>query len=123
VYGGNGQTSFALPNLQGRIPLHMGSGFTIGETGGEASHTLTLNELPTHTHIASATTTPGTPGTSPNGALPGPGPQAIYAVSPNAAMMANTVSAIGGGQPHENQAPYLVLSMIIALQGIFPSRT
>src|SRR5947209_2357250 len=72
TYGGDGRVNFALPNLQSRIPLHMGPGFTLGQAGGEANHTLLVSELPAHTHAASATTTPGTPGTSPSGAIQGP---------------------------------------------------
>jgi len=122
TYGGDGRVTFALPDLRARIPFHMGNGMTLGERGGETSHTLTLAELPQHTHLGNAQSTPGTPGTSPNGTLPGPGPAAMYAPTPNASMRTGSVSSVGGNQPHANEAPYLVLTMIIALQGIFPSQ-
>ena len=69
MYGGNGQTNFALPNLQGRIPLHQGQGFTVGQAGGEAAHTLTINEMPAHTHPGAAQSTASNPGDTPAGAI------------------------------------------------------
>ena len=122
TYGGNGQTTFALPNLQGRVPLHMGNGFTIGQAGGEPGHTLTMSEMPQHVHAvaASSAATGGT--ASPSGSFLGGGnnvyssPQSLTPLNPQ------TVSLVGGSQPHENMSPYLVLSFCIALQGIYPSR-
>jgi len=120
TYGGDGRTTFALPNFQGRMPIHQGQGFTIGERAGEATHTLTINEMPAHNHPAMAATTANGP--SPNGTVwAGPG-QAAYAVSPNSTMSPAAVGNAGGSQPHPNEAPYLVLNFIIALVGIFPSR-
>lgn len=119
-YGGNGQTTFALPNLQGRLPLHMGNGYAVGVAGGEESHTLTVNELPAHTHQA-ASASAATSG-SPNGAVWAPTGPAVYASTPSTTMAPSTVGNTGGSQPHENRAPFLVVNFIIAVQGVFPSR-
>lgn len=121
TYGGNGQTNFALPNLQGNIPVHDGNGFTLGERGGETSHTLNISELPSHNHVpvgSSATPSLG----SPSGALWAKGNAQVFINTPNSAMNPQCVLATGGSQPHENMSPYLVLNFIIALQGIFPSQ-
>lgn len=122
IYGGNGQTNFALPNLQGRTPFHITSGFVQGQAGGEVAHTLTVNELPAHTHTLQANNTAATSG------LPGTNALAqsntpVYAPAANLVAMAGaSLSNIGGSQPHGNMQPYLVLNFVIALQGIYPSR-
>ncbi|WP_420921513.1 phage tail protein [Bradyrhizobium elkanii] len=121
TYGGNGTTNFALPNLQGKVPLHMGQGFTQGQTGGETSHTLTISEMPQHPH-----TFQGTTNNADNAVLTGN----LMATSANLYTAANnlttldpsTVANAGGSQPHENMQPYLTVNFCIALQGIFPSR-
>ena len=136
TYGGNGTSTFMLPNLQGRVPVHQGIGFTLGQSGGEASHTLAPAEIPTHTHalMAKAAVDP-TPGT---GVLPGPTVVLAEAVAatgtpptplpnfgtgtPNVTFAANAIAAGGGGQPHPNQQPFTALNFCIAMQGIFPSR-
>jgi microcystin-dependent protein len=125
VYGGDGITTFALPNLQGRMPLHMGNGVAIGERAGEVSHTLTINEMPTHNHpaMAQSAAAPTTGGGSPNNTVWATTLAPTYLGAANAAMNPAAVSAAGSSQPHENQAPYLVLNFIVALSGIFPSRT
>jgi microcystin-dependent protein len=120
TYGGNGQTTFGLPNLQGRSPLHVGNGIVLGELGGETSHTLNISELPAHNH---------TPvGNSGNPTQPSAGGN-LWCVNPaqynstsNSSMSPAGMLATGGNQPHENMSPYLVLNFIIALQGIFPSQ-
>jgi microcystin-dependent protein len=122
MYGGDGRVNFALPNLQGRIPLHQGSGYTVGQAGGEAAHTLITSELPTHLHPAVAQSAASNPGVSPAGAIWAQAPNVAYAPAPNIQMNPAAVQNSGGSQPHENQAPYLVLNFIIALVGIFPSR-
>jgi microcystin-dependent protein len=122
TYGGDGRTTFALPNLQGRVPIHAGAGFLIGNAGGEAAHTLTIGEMPAHVHPPAAQTTPTTPGTSPAGALWSTATTPGYGTAPNSTMNPATVASVGGGQPHENQPPYLVLNYVVALQGIFPSQ-
>jgi microcystin-dependent protein len=121
TYGGNGQTNFALPNLQGRAPVHMGS-LIEGQTGGEENHTLIQSELPAHTHVPS-----GNSGT-PNAGLPTNNTWAANAAnpysssSPDTTMNPAAIAAAGGSQPHNNLQPYLVLNFCIALQGVFPSR-
>jgi microcystin-dependent protein len=122
MYGGDGRINFGLPNLQGRIPLHQGSGYVVGQAAGEAAHTLTTLEMPTHVHPAVAQSAPSNPGVSPAGAIWAQAPAVAYAPAPNIQMNPAAVQNSGGSQPHENQAPYLVLNFIIALVGIFPSR-
>ncbi len=120
TFGGNGQTNFALPNLQGRTPIHDGNGHTLGEQGGEQAHTLTVPELPAHTHVAQGSTNNGDTVTPLAGVLGGV--SNMYAPAANlAALQPATVANIGGSQPHLNMQPYLVLTFCIALQGIFPS--
>jgi microcystin-dependent protein len=121
TYGGDGITNFALPNLQGRIPIHTGNGFVLGELGGEQTHTLVNTEMPEHTHSAIASSNAANSGAAP-GNFWANGNQPAYASSTNAAMSTASVSSVGGGQPHENMAPYLVLNFCIALSGIFPSQ-
>jgi microcystin-dependent protein len=127
TYGGNGQTTFALPDFRGRIPMHVGAGFTLGQQGGEYAHTVTASEMPAHTHVvmgSSSTATAFDPsdgvwGVNPNGLRMYAAPDAQH---PAGAMHPTGVTNTGGSQAHENTPPYLVLNFIIALQGIFPSR-
>jgi microcystin-dependent protein len=121
TYGGDGRVNFALPNLQGRIPNHMGNGFTLGERGGETAHTLNISELPAHTHTPLGNSTNPASSSNAAGNLWGFVPN-DYAASSNSAMNPACVSNTGGSQPHDNMSPYLVLNFIIALQGIFPSQ-
>jgi microcystin-dependent protein len=121
TYGGNGTTTFALPNLQGRVPLHVGPGFTQGQAGGEENHTLTLPEIPSHGHGAPAAATTATTG-SPAGAVWANSGHVDFASVSNSAMAAAAIGATGGGQPHPNMSPFLVINICIALAGIFPSR-
>jgi len=122
TYGGNGQTTFALPNLRGKVPIHMGNGHTLGETAGSTSVTVNIQQLPTHLHPLMAS--PNSTGTSadPTNAFLAPvnggyGPAAsLTTLSPQ------SVTSVGGSQAHNNIMPYLVLNFIIALQGIFPSQ-
>jgi len=129
TYGGNGQTTFALPNLQGRIPLHSGQGFTLGQAGGETAHTLTQSELPAHIHTmkcsdASGDTVPPATGGGQHNiwAQTTQQPYAAVPPNPNTAMNAASIGNTGGSQPHSNMAPYLVINFCIALIGIFPSQ-
>jgi microcystin-dependent protein len=122
TYGGNGQTTFALPNLQGRIPMHFGPGLSLGQIGGETAHTLTTSEMPAHTHQASGSSD-GPTVASPAGAFFATGTGfSPYGTAPDTALSPQTVGNVGGSQPHNNMSPYLALSFKIALQGIFPSR-
>ena len=121
TYGGNGQTTFALPNLRGRVPIHMGK-HTLGEVGGSTAVTITQGAMPTHTHVAQAYSQNGDVAV-PGGALLGTVNNMYTAFGPGAvALNAATVGNVGGSQPHNNMMPYLVLNFIIALQGIFPSQ-
>jgi microcystin-dependent protein len=126
TYGGDGQSTFALPDLRGRIPLHFGNGFTLAETGGVETVTLTVQQIPAHSHpllgtndqassfspTAQLTGTTQLVTTSPYGT-----DNPLVALSPNA------VSPVGGSQPHNNFQPYLCVDFIISLFGIFPSQT
>jgi microcystin-dependent protein len=128
TYGGNGQTNFALPNLQGRTAMHFGSysgggNFLLGQTGGEEFHTLIQSEMPVHNHTVTASSVtanepyPATTNLWANGAAE-PGYNAVA----NSTMSPSSIGISGGSQPHENRNPFLVLNFCIALQGIFPSR-
>jgi microcystin-dependent protein len=124
TYGGNGQTTFALPDLRGRVPIHMGSGFTLGETAGQQAHTVTISEMSQHLHAANASAVNAT-ATIPNNTLTiatGAGFEIFHTATNLVAMAANMVANVGGSQPHENMQPYLTLSFCIALVGIFPSQ-
>lgn len=122
TYGGNGTSTFALPNLQGKVPIHEGNGFSLGQVGGEQSHTLTTAEMPQHTHQAIASSNTANQGAATNNFWANGG-QPAYATTANAQMVAAAVSSVGGNQPHDNMSPYLVLNFCIALTGIFPSRS
>ena len=121
TYGGDGRVNFALPNLQGRSPVHVGNGIVLGERAGEASHTLNISELPAHNHVPVGNSVQATL-TSPVGNLWGLDGSNPFNPTPNAAMNPACILPVGGSQPHENMSPYLVLNFIIALQGIFPSQ-
>jgi len=133
TYGGNGQTTFALPNLQGSVPVGFGQGpglslRDLGEIGGEPTVTLLSTEMPVHSHTAQASTSGGTD--SPANATWGESklgktPLNVYAASGanNVAMSPQALAVAGGGLPHNNMPPYLCLTFIIALQGIYPSRS
>jgi microcystin-dependent protein len=125
-YGGNGQTNFSLPDFRDRVPVSMGSSFpNVGNRGGEDAHTVSIAELPTHTHFAF--------GTNQIADAPGPGPGnalaatdaatvgTVYALPSALVAMAPMVGNTGGSQPHNNQHPYLCLNFCIALQGLFPT--
>lgn len=121
TYGGNGVTNFALPDLRGRVPLHTGAGHALGEPAGQTTHTLTVTEMPQHTHFAEGS------GASVNTATPtgnylGENPELLYGPFAEAvAMKATSLASVGGSQPHQNMQPFLTLNFCIALQGIFPS--
>jgi microcystin-dependent protein len=125
TYGGDGRTNFALPNLRGRVPVHANSGnTTLGESGGQEFHTLTLAEIPAHTHLQGSVNqaTSGVPTGQVLAAKPRRGVN-VYASPPaNLQIIDGPAASAGGSQPHENRQPFLTLNFVIALQGIFPSR-
>jgi microcystin-dependent protein len=125
TYGGDGRVNFGLPNLQGRTPMHMSNGHTLGERGGEQAHTLSISELPTHTHTASAANVPATSNAPSNARMISQSTGAnLYAGASNLQAMApQAIASVGGSQAHPNMQPYLTLTFCIALQGIFPSQT
>lgn len=129
TYGGNGTTTFALPDLRGRVPVHFGQGpglsnYAQGQTGGVESLALLANQLPSHNHTVNCSTTGGTQA-GPSGGYPAvesTGTSLDYAVSSNNTMNPAMIGNAGSGLPHENRQPFLCVNFIIALQGIFPSR-
>jgi microcystin-dependent protein len=127
TYGGDGRTTFALPDFRGAAPVHTGSTTPLGSKGGEATHTLILSEIPTHTHLLTATSQDATEnsisGNTTNPSTPAVSNTSIYSnAAPNAIFAPAAVGSVGGSTPHSNMQPSLVLTFIIALVGIFPSR-
>src|SRR5690348_7263711 len=123
TFGGDGRVNFGLPNLQGRVPIHVGNGHTLGERGGEQAHTLSVAELPTHQHLVRASSAATGGGVSPSGNFLGGANNAYRGSGADATMRPDAVQATGGSQAHLNMQPFLALSFCIALQGIFPSQT
>ncbi|MEP6919710.1 MAG: tail fiber protein [bacterium] len=121
TYGGDGQSTFALPDLRGRVPIHQGNGFILGETGGVESVTLTTNQIPSHNHSFFGSLNPGTQDSSVGFVPAASNVVKIYSASPPATNMATqALGPDGGSQPHDNFQPYLCVSFIISLFGIFP---
>ncbi|TPW18541.1 MAG: Tail collar domain-containing protein [Halothiobacillaceae bacterium] len=127
TYGGNGQTTFALPDLRGRVPLSSGQGpglsnYALGEVGGAENITLLAAQMPQHGHSVQANSGDPTD-TTPTNNVPAGGSTGSYNAAANSVMAAGMIGAAGGSQPHENRPPYLTLNWIIALEGIYPSRS
>jgi microcystin-dependent protein len=127
TYGGDGQETFALPNLQSRVPMHQGTNagqtFTLAESAGVESVTLTIQQIPTHTHALLGSTTISNTQT-PGGNVAAAGSGQIYTSNESPIAMSNqSISPVGGSQPHENVQPYLCISFIISLFGIFPTQS
>lgn len=124
LYGGNGTTNFALPNLLDRVPIHFGNGYQLGQTGGSNTVTLSVNQIPAHHHSVAVST--GMPTTAdPTQGFPAHNTGATgnaYYLAPNANMNSQSVGQAGGGQPHSNLMPFQALTYVIALVGIYPSR-
>lgn len=122
TYGGDGRTTFALPDLRGRVPVHSNKAIPLGASAGEEAHTLTVNEMPSHIHLVNANNTTGTAQTSTDNVWANSG--AIHSYSPKMAtpMSSNALTMAGNSQPHSNMQPYTVLNYCIAVTGIFPSR-
>jgi microcystin-dependent protein len=123
TYGGDGQTTFALPDLRGRIPIHQGAGHTLAESGGAETQTLTRQQMPPHSHQLAASNDPADPLVNPGGSLlartAGTG---IYDPNITVPMGAQAIGISGASSPHENMAPYQCVSFIIAVAGVFPSQ-
>ena len=123
MYGGNGQTTFALPDFRGKVPIHVGAGFTQGQTGGQYAHTVTQTEMPQHIHFMNVTNNVGTDPNPGSGVIISKSVANSYGAATNlVAMNPASIGNVGGSQAHENKQPFLVLNFMIALQGIFPSR-
>ena len=129
TYGGDGQTTFALPDLRSRVPIHQGqgpglSGYVIGQNGGAEAVTLLTTQLPVHTHPAMGNSDAGT-NTDPTGGVWASGSTSTYiaGASANTNMNPTSISGSGGGQPHDNMLPFLTLNFCIALEGIYPSQS
>ena len=125
TYGGDGVTTFGLPNLQGRVAVHRGNGHALGGAAGEQTHTLLASELAAHSHVASASSLDGDQPTAMNNLLAGAATAQAYSssVSNLTPLVASTLTSVGGAQAHENMQPYLVLNFCIALQGIVPTQS
>ena len=127
TYGGDGQSTFALPDLRGRVPIHIGNGFTLAETGGVETVTLTVSQIPAHSHPLLATINSAA-GTAPSATVL-PGTAAASTITPygtdapQTQLNPRTIGSTGGSQPHDNFQPYLCVDFIISLFGIFPSQT
>ncbi|MBV9388420.1 MAG: phage tail protein [Chroococcidiopsidaceae cyanobacterium CP_BM_ER_R8_30] len=125
-FGGDGVRTFALPDLRGRVPLHMGQGpelsnFIVGDSGGQETVTLSINQIPAHNHSLAASNVSGTQSTPQNNYIAGVG-RGGFSATANVMMAPDEIGSAGGSQPHTNLQPYLTVNFIIALQGIFPSR-
>ena len=122
TYGGDGQSTFAVPSLASRVPIHQGAGFVMGQNGGAETVTLNVNQVPSHTHTVMATTNSNS-ASLPNGNLLAMGPDIYDQNVAGTATMAATISSVGGSQPHDNLQPYLALNFILSLFGIYPSQS
>ncbi|MEK7952934.1 phage tail protein [Luteolibacter soli] len=124
TYGGDGESTFAMPDMRGRIPIHQGNSFILAETGGAEEITLTVNQIPAHSHPLLASTSPGSQN-SPAGHLTAESPNISLYIedAPAGLMNASAITSTGGSQPHTNFQPYLCINFIISLFGIFPSPT
>jgi microcystin-dependent protein len=124
TFGGDGESTFALPDLRGRLPLHQASGFVVGETGGAEEITLTVQQIPAHGHSLLVNTSGGTANNATNNVLAASPTIDMYReAAPAVALAANAAGPVGGSQPHTNFQPYLCVAFIISLFGIFPSPT
>lgn len=124
TYGGDGQNTFALPNLQSRVPVHVGPGFALGQSGGAEAVTLTTSQIPAHSHVPQANLNAGSQSSPANGVWAASSAGTDYSdQAPSVAMAAGTMANTGGSQPHDNMIPFLVINFILSLFGVFPSQT
>jgi|SRR5215813_3780023 len=124
TYGGDGQTTFALPNLQSRVPIHVGPGFDLGQSGGTESVTLTTSQIPAHSHVPQCFAAGGNQPGPGNGVWASSTPATYFGdTAPSTAFAASAIGSSGGSQPHDNMIPFLVINFILSLFGVFPSQT
>lgn len=124
TYGGDGQTTFALPNLQSRIPVHVGPGFALGQSGGTESVTLTTSQIPAHSHVPQCQSGAGDLTVPTAGVWAPPSTGTVYSdAAPSLPMDPAAIGPAGGSQPHDNMVPFLVINFILSLFGVFPSQT
>ncbi|RTE08539.1 phage tail protein [Paenibacillus whitsoniae] len=125
TYGGDGRSTFALPDLRGRVPIHMGAGYVLGQMAGVEKVTLTTDQMAAHKHIPSASSVSGTSSSPANAFWATNANTAVKPYSttaPNTTMNPAAISSVGGNQPHDNMMPFLTVSFIIATEGVFPSQ-
>ena len=123
TYGGDGQSTFALPDLRSRVPIHQGSGYVLAQNGGVEQVTLTAAQVPAHAHQQVASLSAATPAAGPSGSLVAASTTTqFYGAAPSTPMAPSALQPAGQGQPHDNMAPFLTVSFIISLFGIFPSQ-
>ena len=123
TYGGDGQTTFALPNLQSRFPVHVGSGFIQGQVAGTETVTLTVNQIPAHTHAPQANSGGGTSNSPANNFWANWTGSQYSDQAPGSLMNEAVIGLTGGSQPHDNLPPYLAINFVIALYGVYPSQS
>lgn len=125
TYGGDGQNTFALPNLQSRVPVHVGPGFALAQAAGAETVTLTTSQIPAHSHVPQCNSTQGTAAGPGNNvwAVPNPSVNIYNNVAPTLAMDPAAIGSTGGSQPHDNMIPFLVINFIISMFGVFPSQS
>ena len=124
TYGGDGQTTFALPNLQSRVPIHVGPGFALGQSGGTESVTLTVSQIPAHSHVPQGNSNAGDQQSPAGGVWAAQASLVPYSsAAPSIAMDPGAIGSAGGSQPHDNMVPFLVINFILSLFGVFPSQT
>jgi microcystin-dependent protein len=122
TYGGDGQSTFALPDLRSRVPVHAGPGFTLGQTGGEETVTLTVQQIPSHIHVPQAKSVAGNQASPAGGVWAASSLNQYTANTPSSSMDAAALGSAGGSQPHDNMVPFLVVNFILSLFGVFPSQ-
>ena len=124
MYGGDGESTFALPDLRGRIPIHQGAGYQVAQTGGVESVTLSVNQIPSHTHPMLASADPNvTAGAQGNVLGANATATPFFPATPTVALSGQAMTPVGGSQPHENFQPYLCVNFIISMFGLFPTQT
>jgi len=124
TYGGDGQTTFALPDLQSRVPVHVGPGFALGQSGGTESVTLTTSQIPAHSHVPQCFAAAGNQAKPDGGVWASSSPATYFSNTPAPTNMdPAAIAPSGGSQPHDNMLPFLVINFILSLFGVFPSQT